>query len=101
MEVSGQLHGLDAQQLLERRLGGHQNLLLNDEDLGTSLHWQMRYQLAVAANFSVNYVCSVLAESMKATDHQKLALTSPTSGGRSVGIVRSLTKAMEFVDYRL
>jgi hypothetical protein len=24
---------------------------------------------------------------------QKLALTSPTSGGRSVGIVRSLTKA--------
>jgi hypothetical protein len=27
---------------------------------------------------------------------QKLALTSPTSGGRSVGIVRSRTKAMEF-----
>jgi hypothetical protein len=26
----------------------------------------------------------------------KLALTSPTSGGRSVGIVRSRTKAMEF-----
>jgi hypothetical protein len=25
-----------------------------------------------------------------------LALTSPTSGGRSVGIVRWLTKAMEF-----
>jgi hypothetical protein len=36
------------------------------------------------------------------TDHvtplypQKLALTSPTSGGRSVGIVRSPAKAMEF-----
>jgi hypothetical protein len=28
---------------------------------------------------------------------QKLALTSPTSGGRSVGIVRSLTKAAEFI----
>jgi hypothetical protein len=28
---------------------------------------------------------------------QKLALTSPTSGGRSVGIVRSRTEATEFV----
>jgi hypothetical protein len=27
---------------------------------------------------------------------QKLALTSPTSGGRSVGTVRSRTQAMEF-----
>jgi hypothetical protein len=27
----------------------------------------------------------------------KLALTSPTSGGRSAGIVRSRTKATEFV----
>jgi hypothetical protein len=27
---------------------------------------------------------------------QKLALTSPTSGGRSVGIVRSWTQATEF-----
>jgi len=27
---------------------------------------------------------------------QKFALTSPTGGGRSVGIVRSRTKAMEF-----
>jgi len=27
---------------------------------------------------------------------QKLALTSPTGGGRSVGIVRSRTKATEF-----
>jgi hypothetical protein len=27
----------------------------------------------------------------------KLALTSPTSGGRSVGIVRLLTKAMELL----
>ena len=29
---------------------------------------------------------------------QKLALTSPTGGGRSVGIVRSRTKATEFID---
>jgi len=28
---------------------------------------------------------------------QKLALTSPTGGGRSVGIVRVRTKAMELV----
>jgi hypothetical protein len=28
---------------------------------------------------------------------QKLAITSPTSGGRSVGIVRSRTQAMEFL----
>ena len=28
---------------------------------------------------------------------QKLALTSPTGGGRSVGIVRSRTKATEFI----
>jgi hypothetical protein len=27
---------------------------------------------------------------------QKLALSSPTSGGRSVGLVRLLTKATEF-----
>jgi hypothetical protein len=28
---------------------------------------------------------------------QKLAITSPTSGGRSVGIVRSRTQTMEFI----
>jgi hypothetical protein len=28
---------------------------------------------------------------------QKLAIASPTSGGRSVGIVRSRTQTMEFV----
>jgi hypothetical protein len=37
------------------------------------------------------------------TDHvapsirKKLAITSPTSGGRSVGVVRSRTQTMEFV----
>jgi hypothetical protein len=29
--------------------------------------------------------------------HKKLSLTSPTSGGQSVGIVRSRTKATEFI----
>jgi hypothetical protein len=29
-------------------------------------------------------------------DPQKLAITSPTSGGRSVGIIRSRTQNMEF-----
>jgi len=32
---------------------------------------------------------------------QKLALTSPTGGGRSVGIVRSRTKATELYTYML
>jgi hypothetical protein len=31
---------------------------------------------------------------------QKLAITSPTSGGRSVGIVRSRTQTMEFFLFR-
>jgi hypothetical protein len=31
---------------------------------------------------------------------QKLALTSPTSGGRSVGIVRSRTEATEFFCFK-
>jgi hypothetical protein len=31
---------------------------------------------------------------------QKLTLTSPTGGGRSVGIVRSRTKATEFFMFR-
>jgi hypothetical protein len=42
---------------------------------------------------------------IRRTDHatplypQKLALTSPTSGDRSAGIVRSRTKATELVSY--
>jgi len=32
---------------------------------------------------------------------QKLALTSPTGGGRSVGIIRSRTKAMECYNKRI
>jgi hypothetical protein len=41
---------------------------------------------------------------IRRTDHarplypQKLALTSPTGGGRSVGVVRSRTKATELVN---
>ena len=42
------------------------------------------------------------AVGIRCADHvtlypQKLALTSPTGGGRSVGIVRSRTKATEFI----
>jgi hypothetical protein len=37
------------------------------------------------------------ADHTTASIRQKLALTSPTSGGRSVGIVRLRTEAMEFV----
>jgi hypothetical protein len=48
---------------------------------------------------SISFVIAIT----RRTDHatplypQKLALTSPTSGGRSVGIVRSRTKATELV----
>ena len=40
--------------------------------------------------------CKVLMIIVCTTDVEKLALTSPTGGGRSVGIVRLRTKATEF-----
>jgi hypothetical protein len=43
------------------------------------------YQKVVRVSLHFSILCRV-----------KLALTSPTSGGRSVGIVRLLTKATEF-----
>jgi hypothetical protein len=36
------------------------------------------------------------ADNVTPSIRKKLALTSPTSGGRSVGIVRMRTEAMEF-----
>jgi hypothetical protein len=48
------------------------------------------------------YKTEITALGIRRADHatpfyrQKLAITSPTSGGRLVGIVRSLTQAMEF-----
>ena len=39
------------------------------------------------------------ADHVKPFYPQKLALTSPTGGGRSVGIVRVWTKATELVSY--
>jgi hypothetical protein len=39
------------------------------------------------------------ADQAKPSICKKLALTSPTSGGRSVGIVRLWTKATEFTSY--
>ena len=50
-------------------------------------------------NFLLNRLTAV---GIRCADHvtplypQKLSLTSPTGGGRSVGIVRSRTKATEF-----
>jgi hypothetical protein len=37
---------------------------------------------------------------MAPSNRNKLAITSPTSGGRSVGIVRSQTQTMEFGFFR-
>jgi hypothetical protein len=52
-------------------------------------HWSL-------SNFK--HITLILIEWPCGTIHpQKLALTSPTSGGRSVGIVRSQTKATEFI----
>jgi hypothetical protein len=49
------------------------------------------------ALFSVAFIFAILVSLPRGTLYQqKLALTSPTSGGRSVGIVRSRTQAMEF-----
>jgi hypothetical protein len=57
-------------------------------------------------NLKVNFVSSqhfLTAVGIRCADHvtplypQKLALTSPTGGGRSVGIGHSRTKAMEFL----
>jgi hypothetical protein len=53
-------------------------------------------------HFITIYLSKITAVGIRCADHvtplfpQKLALTSPTGGGRSVGIVRSRTKATEF-----
>jgi hypothetical protein len=38
------------------------------------------------------------ADHVATSIHKKLAITSPTSGGRSAGLVRSRTQAMEFLN---
>jgi hypothetical protein len=43
---------------------------------------------------------SLVSTTEELLDCKKLAITSPTSGGRSVGIVRSQTQKMEFYYYR-
>jgi hypothetical protein len=43
---------------------------------------------------------SVALTTRQPSMHQKLALTSPTNGGRSVSIVRSLSQATEFVLFK-
>jgi hypothetical protein len=54
--------------------------------------WPLRYQVPPNA-----YNYTVIIWPRGTLYPQKLALTSPTSGGRSVGILRSLTQATEFV----
>ena len=55
---------------------------------------------------SIGLLLRLTAVGIRCADHvtplypQKLVLTSPTGGGRSVGIVRLRTKATEFVFYR-
>jgi hypothetical protein len=49
------------------------------------------------SNLKVNYMNGTKGEKgIWASLSAKVGTTSPTSGGRSVGIVRSRTKAMEF-----
>ena len=51
-------------------------------------------QIAVCSQVNTKHIYTVWAYP------QKLALTSPTGGGHSVGIVRSRTKATEFSEYQ-
>jgi hypothetical protein len=79
----------------------------------TLLYLNHLLQLSTRDFIEINIVCHVAAPGSvnrdlttvgnHCADHmtplypQKLALTSPTGGGHSVGIVRSRTKAMEFI----
>ena len=65
--------------------------------------WAHAHFMKMKSDYIYMCVCVALtAVGTRCADHvtplypQKLALTSPTGGGRSVGIVRSRTKATEF-----
>jgi hypothetical protein len=60
-----------------------------------SQHWD--YIMCSWALYDSQFKYLLLPHGPRGTLYpQKLAITSPTSGGRSVGIVRSRTQAMEF-----
>jgi hypothetical protein len=57
-------------------------------------------RIAVPVQETENTAGGILhADHVTPSNPEKLALTSPTSGSRSVGIVRSLTEATEFVSF--
>jgi hypothetical protein len=57
------------------------------------------YRLVLATKTFFQKIICIRIDHATPLYSQKLALTSPTSGGRSVGIVRSRTKATELVSY--
>jgi hypothetical protein len=70
----------------------------------TEMFWQWRAKrLSQWTLFTVPKKTEITALGIRSTDHatpfypQKLALTSPTRGGRSVGILHSRTKATELL----
>ena len=69
-------------------------------------HVQELYPLNTSSSGSRSRKQRLTAVGTRCADHvtplysQKLALTSPTGGGRSIGIVRVRTKATELVSYR-
>jgi hypothetical protein len=85
------------------RVFGHTSRCLGSIPRGTKFFWEVvgleRGPLSLVGSDLENRECSRRDPSRWPRDTlqpKKLALTSPTSGGRSVRIVRSRTKATEF-----
>jgi hypothetical protein len=53
--------------------------------------------LVMVLKWNVSYIINMMLTAKRGTLYpQKMAVTSPTSSGRSVGIVHSRTQTMEF-----